>query len=274
MPNRKITQLNPNTNPTISDVFPIVNNGVTKKLSLDGLVSFLTPYLSDSQITGGTYNSVDGTLSLINSTGGTINVTGFSTSTGTSFTGGTVSGATQFTNGLTANTISATTYQNLPSFTGGTVSGATRFTNGLTANTISATTYQNLPLDIKVTGGTYSSSAETATFTNNTGGTFSVTGIPNGNTKKWKTGGIVEISGEETILVSGNYVLQDSELNILDGGNTISIGNILFEEKGELYIGGNTFFNDTTINNDGIISIAGALILSGNTTITGTGIII
>ena len=243
MPNRKITQLNPNTNPTISDVFPIVNNGVTKKLSLDGLVSFLTPYLSDSQITGGTYNSVDGTLSLINSTGGTINVTGFSTSTGSSFTGGTVSGETQFT-------------------------------NGLTANTISATTYQNLPIDIKVTGGTYSSSAETATFTNNTGGTFSVTGIPNGNTKKWKTGGIVEISGEETILVSGNYVLQDSELNILDGGDTINIGNILFEEKGELYIGGNTFFNDTTINNDGIISIAGALILSGNTTITGTGIII
>lgn len=30
-------------------------------------------------------------------------------------------------------------------FTGGTVSGATRFTGGLTANTISATTYQNLP---------------------------------------------------------------------------------------------------------------------------------
>ena len=72
--------------------------------------------------------------------------------------------------GLTANTISATTYQNLPisglteglnisitgsngnftvsftgttgtNFTGGTVSGATIFTNGLTANTISATTY-------------------------------------------------------------------------------------------------------------------------------------
>jgi hypothetical protein len=31
-------------------------------------------------------------------------------------------------------------------FTGGTVTGATRFTNGLTANTISATTYQNLPV--------------------------------------------------------------------------------------------------------------------------------
>jgi hypothetical protein len=188
MPNKRITQLNTNTNPTINDVFPIVNNNITKKLSLNGLVEFLAPYFSGStnegvSITGGTYDDISGILSLTNNTGGTINISGFYT-------------------------------------------GAT---------------------DVFVTGGTYSSSAETATFTNNTGGTFSVTGI---------------------------YVLQDSELNILDGGDSISIGNILFEEKGELYIGGNTFFNDTTINNDGIISIAGALILSGNTTITGTGIII
>ena len=77
--------------------------------------------------------------------------------------GGTVTGGTVFQSGLTANTISATTYQNLPSatFTGGTVTGPTIFTGGLTANTlnvtgntslqsltantISATTYQNLP---------------------------------------------------------------------------------------------------------------------------------
>jgi len=71
-------------------------------------------------------------------------------------------------------------------FTGGTVSGATSFTNGLTANTISATTYQNLPTDIRVTGGTYSGS--TIIFTNNTGGTFSVTGI---TTSSAFTGGTV-----------------------------------------------------------------------------------
>ena len=60
-------------------------------------------------------------------------------------------------------------------FTGGTITGATIFTNGLTANTISATTYQNLPIDIRVTGGTYFNG--TATFTNNTGGTFNVSGF-------------------------------------------------------------------------------------------------
>ena len=129
--------------------------------------------------------------------------------------GGIVSGATNFTSGLSANTISATTYQNLPldinvtggtysaevstiiftnntggtfnvtgitatgggTFTGGTVTGATIFTNGLSANTISATTYYNLPLDITITGGTYSASSSTIIFTNNTGGTFNVTGI-------------------------------------------------------------------------------------------------
>jgi hypothetical protein len=104
-----------------------------------------------------------------------------SSSSSSTFSGGTVSGATNFTNGLSANTIYVTTYQNLPintltagqninisgtsgnltisftgttgsSFTGGTVSGATRFISGLTANTISATTYQNLPFSGTVNG--------------------------------------------------------------------------------------------------------------------------
>lgn len=48
------------------------------------------------------------------------------------------------------------------------------------SSTISATTYQNLPTDVRVTGGTYS--AGTITFTNNTGGTFNVTGLTTGST--------------------------------------------------------------------------------------------
>lgn len=44
--------------------------------------------------------------------------------------------------------------------------------NSITASTISATTYQNLPLDIRVTGATYNNN--TFTYTNNTGDTFSV----------------------------------------------------------------------------------------------------
>ena len=64
-----------------------------------------------------------------------------------------VSGTTRITGGLTASTVSATTYLNLPSISGlylplsgGTVTGGTIFQSGLTATTISATTYQNLPV--------------------------------------------------------------------------------------------------------------------------------
>ena len=97
----------------------------------------------DVFVTGGTYDNGTGTATFTNNTGGTFNVVGFSTGGGG---GGT--------------------------FTGGTVTGATIFTGGLSANTISATTYQNLPTDIRVTGATYSNN--NFTFTNNTGGTFSV----------------------------------------------------------------------------------------------------
>jgi hypothetical protein len=100
---------------------------------------------TDTFVTGGTYFSATSTINLYRNDGVTIPISGITATGGSSssgFTGGTVSGATIFTGGLTANTISATTYQNLPNttFTGGTVSGATNFTGGLTANTISATT--------------------------------------------------------------------------------------------------------------------------------------
>jgi len=159
-----------------------------------------------SAVTGGSYSN--GTLTLSGSGGvNGIQITGFTTGSSTTFTGGTVSGATNFISGLTANTISATTYQNLPkdvfvtggtysgsnitftnntggtfnvsgittsaTFTGGTVSGPTIFTSGLTANTISATTYLNLPVtaDTFVTGFTLSSN--TITLTQNRLGQYS-----------------------------------------------------------------------------------------------------
>jgi hypothetical protein len=194
----------------------ISNFGTTVKNNSAAGIAFISAWTS-STISGiGGYNDTNASWRVL-STGG-------SSSGGTSFTGGTVTGATIFTNGLSANTFSATTYQNLPkdifvtggtynngtatftnnsggtfgvsgfststgtSFTGGTVSGATNFTGGLTSNTISATTYQNLPIDIRVTGGTYSGS--TIIFTNNSGGTFNVSGITSGGGGSF-TGGTV-----------------------------------------------------------------------------------
>jgi hypothetical protein len=152
----------------------------------------------DIRVTGGTYSN--GTATFRNNTGGTFNVTGFSTSTGTSFTGGTVSGATNFTGGLTANTISATTYQNLPTdirVTGGTYSsGSLTFTNN-TGGTFNVTGLYTGGTDVYVTGGTFNKGTSTLTFTNITGGTFNVTGL----TDVFVTGGTYSGS---TIIFTNN----------------------------------------------------------------------
>ena len=68
------------------------------------------------------------------------------------------------------------------------VSGLTS-TGFITSNTLSATTYLNLPLDIFVTGGTYNNNIGRSVFTNNTGGTFNVDGFFTGSTEVFVTGG-------------------------------------------------------------------------------------
>ena len=159
-------------------------------------------------ISGGSYSSGNTTLSLSNSTGGTLTITGFSQT----FTGGTVLGATNFTGGLTANTISATTisattYLNLPvsgltegnnisitgangnftiSFTGTTGGGGGAPITGGTFNqsnlnlqlvsTASTVTISGVT-GLYISAGTYSSATTTLSLSNSTGGTISITGF-------------------------------------------------------------------------------------------------
>ena len=171
--------------------------------------------------------------------------------------------------GLTSTTISATTYLNLPSssFTGGTVNGATNFTNGLTANTISATTYQNLPIDIRVTGGTYSGS--TIIFTNNTGGTFSVTGI---TTSSAFTGGTVSGATNFTGGLTANTISATTYQNLpatpflplsggtvtgdtiftagLTGSSIVSLNSLSYCWTGPIVGSIFSYFNDTIYSNE------------------------
>lgn len=126
-------------------------------------------------------------------------------------------------------------------FTGGTVTGSTIFTNGLSANTFSATTYLGLPIDVRVTGGTFNPSLSAITFTNNTGGTFSVTGI----SVSGGGGGpsIGQLTGDVTAgpaTASSESVVATVKPNIKTGAFGITIdglgGVISSGEKGYVYV--------------------------------------
>lgn len=78
-----------------------------------------------------------------------------------------------YTSGTTANSIIPIGWDRVAR-TGDTMSGGL-FTPYLSASTISATTYYNLPTDIYTTGGTYNNG--NIYLTNNTGGTFVISGL-------------------------------------------------------------------------------------------------
>lgn len=146
---------------------------------------------NDTFVTGGTYNA--GTATFTNNKNVSFNVSGFSTGGGGTFTGGTVTGPTIFTNGLSANTISATTYQNLPldiRVTGITLNNSNYDLNLIRNDGVVLTSNLGiLSSDLTITGGTYNNSTGVGTFTNNTGGTFNVTGFLTGYIDSYVSGG-------------------------------------------------------------------------------------
>jgi len=185
----------------------------------------------------------------------TISATTYYNLPSSTFTGGSVSGATQFTGGLTANTISATTYENLPSstFTGGSVSGATQFTGGLTANTISATTYQNLPVSA-ITAGTN-------IVVSNTNGNVTISTNNLGTNVIWKDAALYSSNATANTLVTSKLI----------PANTFQVDD-LFESIAS--------FSSNTINGQSQIvrlyintsaSLVGAQVLQTYTNTVGTG---
>jgi hypothetical protein len=79
MADSKITQL-PQGLFNQQTILPIVSDGVTSQATFNTLVNSLGPYFSgsnDTVVTGGTYSN--GTTLFRNNTGGTFNVSGFST---------------------------------------------------------------------------------------------------------------------------------------------------------------------------------------------------
>jgi hypothetical protein len=150
------------TGVTANDLIHIVITGDTSQnpagSSYKATMGQVLDLINPTTITGGTYNSATGTITFFDDSGGSFNVTGLVT-------------------GYTNTAVTAFTYSNntftIDESDGSSYSASINVVTGLTINgTLSATTYQNLPTDIRVTGATYSNN--TFTYTNNTGGTFSV----------------------------------------------------------------------------------------------------
>jgi hypothetical protein len=108
-----------------------------------------------------------------------------------------------------------------------------------------------------------------------TGGTFYGDGSKlSGINKYWFTNDNKIVNTGETLVISENLILENSTLSI-DGTNTgITINAEVFYKRGEIFIGGNLVLVNSQIVNNGLISVAGGVILNGTSTITGTGTII
>jgi len=194
--NVTITNTAPDQTVTISGGTGITTGGTYPNFTLVNSAPDQTVTISGGTgiTTGGTYPN----FTLVNSapdqtvtiTGGTnVQIAGTYPNFGVNFTG-------------------QTSFPYLP-LSGGTVTGGTIFTNGLTANTISATTYLNLPVstDVFVTGGTYSNGD--ATFTNNTGGTFNVNGFYTGDTTTISYADLITLINNSGLTVSMSYLIND-----------------------------------------------------------------
>lgn len=204
------TELFPSVNVVANPLFTSVSASTFSGTTYLGLPR-------DIYITGGTYSSLLGITTLTNNTGGTFTVagyyTGYTAGVDIRVTGGTYNNSTgiaTFTNN-TGGTFNVIGFDTAATFGGGIVSGATVFTGGLSANTFSASTYQNLPNDIYVTGGTYSNG--TLILTNDSGGTFSVTGFSQATGSSF-TGGTVTGATNFTNGLTANTFSASTYLNL------------------------------------------------------------
>ena len=143
-------------------------------------------------------------------------------------------------------------------FTGGTVTGPTNFLAGLTSTTISATTYIGLPSDIYTTGGTYSDSTGITTFNNSTGGTFNVSGYFKTSDDIYTTGltlniGTYDLSAvrNDGTIITTNLGLLASDISITGGSYNNNTGVVTFINNtgGTFNVSGfTTGMTDTTIS--------------------------
>ena len=97
----------------------------------------------------------------------------------------------------------------------------------------------------------------------------------NESANDWNSNTSVVIGITEQLVFSGDYVLEDSNMLIEASAVEVEYApNKYFKKIGKLFIGGNLLLKDSTLENDGLVSVDGGIILIGNSQIIGTGTII
>lgn len=208
-------------------------------------------YGTDITVTGGTYSN--GTAVFTNSTGGTFNVTGFTTgSTGSSYTGWTA----------TADNIPTTPIEVTNSFNlkfegyqetagAGIITDSNTNPSGITISLVSTggsanskTFYRGdgqwqVPTDTELTGGTYNTGSGTVELKNSDGSTVTLTGFTTGTT-------------EDTYVTGVTYNQLTKELTLgLNDGVDFNATGFAAEVTGGTYSGGSI----TLYKNDGTTSL-------------------
>ena len=263
-------------NGTLSATTIVTNNFTANNFT--GTTISATTYLGlplDVYITGATYNA--GTAIFTNNLGGTFNLTGLYTGytapTMIYVTGGTYNPATgveTFTN-TTGGTFTI----------GGLYTGYTApmdvYTTGFTFNpgTYDLTGNRNdggsyttnlaiLASDMTITGGTYSQITGIATFVNNTGGTFGVSGFLTGMTDTFTTG-FTYNNNVITIQQNAGQVDKVIVINTMTG---LTINGTL-SMTGATNTANIATVNSTNIYTDTISATTGNIITVNSTTING-----
>jgi len=95
------------------------------------------------------------------------------------------------------------------------------------------------------------------------------------STTNWNYEQEFSVKNTEQLTFSGDYILENTYLAVNGGDEEIEYSsNKSFKKEGSIFIGGNLLVKDSYIENDGLISVGGEVILIGNSQITGTGKII
>lgn len=178
-------------------------------------------------------------------------------------TGGTFSGNTLILNDVNGGLIEIE-IDNFDQINSNIISGGTFYGDGSNLTGIQ---------DIRIVRGEYNPVDGSITFYNNLDEEIIVTGFTS-DVKYWFTNENRFINYNETMVISDNLILENSNITINNSDTNITIGDDVFYKRGEIFIGGNLVLVDSNIINNGLINVSGSIILNGNSTITGIGIII